>query len=183
SLGELLKDIQQLEVEEALAQIDLPLPLSPAEVQDAMCKDPPSPILPPRPPTDSGECPRTRGMCTRNTASRDLLSSCTIVEPMGPGGDVELSDNPLVLHVLDGLRHVAELPVLDQRCLDAVFLGPPTRVRTAAPRESQFQNSATYRRTMLYKHIQPLLDTRGLPLTSSPLYHSHPAQYFFQDDR
>ena len=33
-LGELLKDIQQLEVEEVLAQIDLPLPLTSTDLSD-----------------------------------------------------------------------------------------------------------------------------------------------------
>ena len=101
----------------------------------------------------------------------------------GPAGDAELPDSPFVLNVLDGLRHASDLPVLDQRCLDSVFLGPPTRSRSQTSRDSQFQNSATYRRTLLYKHIQPLLDARGMPLPSSSLYHSHSAQYFYPDDR
>ena len=101
----------------------------------------------------------------------------------GPAGDAELPDSPFVLNVLDGLRHASDLPVLDQRCLDSVFLGPPTRSRSQTSRDTQFQNSATYRRTLLYKHIQPLLDARGMPLPSSSLYHSHSAQYFYPEDR
>ena len=101
----------------------------------------------------------------------------------GPAGDAELPDSPFVLHVLDSLRHVPDMPVLDQRCLDSVFLAPPVRSRSQTSRDTQFQNSATYRRTLLYKHIQPLLDARGMPLPSSALYHSHSAQYFYSDDR
>ena len=100
-----------------------------------------------------------------------------------PSGDSELPDSPFVLNVLDGLRYTADLPVLDQRCLDSVFLGPPTRSRSQTSRDTQFQNSATYRRTLLYKHIQPLLDSRGMPMPSSSLYHSHSAQYFYPDER
>lgn len=105
-------------------------------------------------------------------------------EPSGPAGDAELPDNAFVLGLLDGLQHAADLPVLDQRSLDTVFLGPPPRVRmTVHTRDTQLQHSAAYRRTLLYKHIQPLVDTHSLSHALPSLYHGHPPRFFFQEDR
>ncbi|XP_025076444.1 uncharacterized protein LOC112553442 [Pomacea canaliculata] len=211
-LGELLKDIQQLEVEEALAQIDPPFSLTASEVHDVLGQTPtgpstPSPaasaplpggndlfddvrMLPTSGPETEGssmvprEATPVSGAGHYSPVRSFIQAPGSSREPSGPAGDAELPDNAFVLGLLDGLQHAADLPVLDQRSLDTVFLGPPPRVRmTVHTRDTQLQHSAAYRRTLLYKHIQPLVDTHSLSHALPSLYHGHPPRFFFQEDR
>ncbi|KAL8603149.1 hypothetical protein ACOMHN_059321 [Nucella lapillus] len=58
-------------------------------------------------------------------------SACSVMmgSSVSANGDSgELPESPVVLKVLDSLRHVVDLPVLDQRCLDSIFLAPPSRI-------------------------------------------------------
>ncbi|KAL8603140.1 hypothetical protein ACOMHN_059312 [Nucella lapillus] len=58
-------------------------------------------------------------------------SACSVMmgSSVSANGDSgELPESPVVLKVLDSLRHVVDLPGLDQRCLDSIFLAPPSRI-------------------------------------------------------